>query len=163
MIIFEMILLIFLTISMAEASDWEWKPVCEASHNGPKGYVRGDIVMQYSDEDTTTVVMDNLKRNVSVKCSDPRGDPRIFVGDKDLTPTPPPYEDNADNMPPNTSRPSVREVLWQKNFTTFWKSEKNINCKSGKSSPVRYTETELRGETETEIESSGPSCENGLP
>merc|ERR1712240_944826 len=36
-------------------------------------------------------------------------------------------------MPPNSSRPSVREVLWQKNFTTFWKSEKDINCRSGKS------------------------------
>lgn len=124
-------LYLLLTLYMAEAYNYEWVPVCE-TESGDGGFVRGDIVTRFHDDKgISTVVMDNLEQAVEAKCSDHRGKPRIHQGEEDITPEFPPYESNGDHMPPNTSRPNVKVELWQRNFTTFWKSEKLIKCRSG--------------------------------
>jgi len=99
-----------------KAEDRKWEEVCELKSGGGGIQVSGDVKKIFDDGDGSVVLVENKNSDVSVKCVNNKGNAKIY--------------DENDNVlkenHPETS--SVELLLWKKNFTTFWKSEKIIKC-----------------------------------
>ena len=117
-------------LSPVLGQDSYWTKVCEGDGGG--GYVAGQLLTQFTDNmGIATIVMDNTDGPVKVRCTGSKGDPRIHIEEKDKTPHW--YGTDSSKRPNNTTaRASVNLTLWDKNFTTFWKSSVMVKCNPGR-------------------------------
>jgi len=121
-------MLVIVLLVKIEAENIKWKEVCKLKSGGGGIQVSGDIKQIFDDGDVPVIVVENKNSDVSVKCVNNKGNAKI-------------YDDNDNVLKenhPETS--SVEHLLWKKNFTTFWKSEKIIKCMHVDGCSVKFIE-----------------------
>eukprot|EP00090_Calanus_glacialis_P036580 TRINITY_DN6251_c0_g1_i1.p1 TRINITY_DN6251_c0_g1~~TRINITY_DN6251_c0_g1_i1.p1 ORF type:complete len:818 (-),score=206.39 TRINITY_DN6251_c0_g1_i1:417-2870(-) len=102
-----------------EAQSDKWTDICELDSGDGGMYVSGDVKKIFddpSDKNNKVVVVENKISDVFVKCVNNKGNAKI-------------YDDNDNVLLENhPEKSSAKLLLWKKNFTTFWNSEKSLKC-----------------------------------
>ena len=103
-----------------EAQSDKWTDICELDSGDGGMYVSGDVKKIFddpSDKNNKVVVVENKISDVFVKCVNNKGNAKI-------------YDDNDNVLLENhPEKSSAKLLLWKKNFTTFWNSEKSLKCR----------------------------------
>jgi len=103
-----------------KAQSDNWTDVCEFKSGDGRMQVSGDVKKIFDDPlnlKRKVVLVENRNSDVSVKCINDKGNAKIY--------------DDEDNVLKEPETSSVELLLWKKNYTTFWKSEKIRKCTAG--------------------------------
>ena len=105
--------------------DDEWTKVFELEEKDAGGFfIRGNLIDIFEEPGNVrqkVVIVDNKDKDVHVKCENNHSNSKIRIDD---------VKNNREMtlQESQIGESQIEYILWKKNLTTFWKSEKNLRC-----------------------------------